>query len=36
VSYLASEKASYVNGHHLVVDGGVSVSLLTQLPRAKT
>lgn len=33
VSYLASEKASYVNGHHLVVDGGVSVSLLTQLPR---
>lgn len=36
VSYLASEKASYVNGHHLVVDGGVSVSLLTQLPRAAT
>lgn len=33
VSFLSSDRAGYINGHHLVVDGGVSVSLLTQLPR---
>jgi NAD(P)-dependent dehydrogenase (short-subunit alcohol dehydrogenase family) len=33
VMFLASAAASYINGHQLVVDGGVSVSLLSQLPR---
>lgn len=33
VLFLDSENASYVNGHNLVVDGGVSNSVIAQLPR---
>ena len=32
--YLASPAARYVNGHQLVVDGGVCHALLRALPRA--
>lgn len=33
VFWLASDEAKYVNGHQLVVDGGVAHSVLMQLPR---
>ena len=36
VAFLASESADYINGEQIVVDGGLSVSVLTQLPRAKS
>jgi NAD(P)-dependent dehydrogenase (short-subunit alcohol dehydrogenase family) len=33
VMFLASEQGAYINGHELVVDGGVINSVLSQLPR---
>ena len=33
VSFLASDKAGYIHGQHILVDGGVSISLKNHLPR---
>ncbi len=36
VLFLASDDAAYVNGHELVVDGAVVISILANLPRPKS
>lgn len=33
VMFLASDEANYISGHNLIVDGGVTNSVLAQLPR---
>ena len=36
VSFLASEDAAYVTGQNILVDGGVTMSIIANLPRPKS